>query len=99
MRSVRALALLEAKYEDPPPLSDQPACFGLRGGCTVLTAAIFESFLRALFEEELDRLRSAGIPLIHYGESLRTSAIYASLELAMKGDHRTRGSDKKDRII
>ncbi|MEV6629293.1 HEPN domain-containing protein [Actinoplanes sp. NPDC051470] len=99
MSTVRALAALESAYDDPPLPVDRPVCFGLRGACTVLTVASFESFLRALFEEELDRLKRERIPLVHYGDGLRTAAIYASLELAMRGDHRTRGSEKKDRVL
>ncbi|MEH0970252.1 HEPN domain-containing protein [Micromonospora sp. CPCC 205546] len=98
LTAVRALAEMEGRYSDPPEVNDRAACFGLRGACTVLTVACFESFLRTLFEEQLDRLRHERIPLMHYGDKLRTVAIYASLELAMKGDHRTRGSEKAHRI-
>ncbi|MBW4704048.1 HEPN domain-containing protein [Micromonospora sp. RL09-050-HVF-A] len=96
--AVRALAELEERYADPPEVEDRAVCFGLRGACTVLTVACFESFLRTLFEEQLDRLRQERIPLAHYGDKIHTAAIYTSLELAMKGDHRSRGSEKVNRL-
>lgn len=95
---VRAIVALEAAYSDPPKLDDFAAVYGLRGAATVLTVASFEAFLRSCFEEQLDRIVQAGIPMSSYSDDLHAGAIFASLELAMKGDHSTRGTDRRDRV-
>jgi hypothetical protein len=95
---VRSLIGLEESFEDPPGPEHRLAAFALRGACTVLTVASLEAFLRNLFEEQLDRLGRQNVPLAHFPQRLRAEAIYASLELAMKGDHETRGSSKVDRL-
>jgi hypothetical protein len=96
--AVEALIVLEAAYTDPPAPEDRPAAYALRGACTVLTVGCFEQFLRSLFEEEMDRLVSSSIPLSNFPERLRVEASYASLELAMKGDHNTKGLEKRERL-
>ncbi|MFD1148084.1 HEPN domain-containing protein [Saccharothrix hoggarensis] len=95
---VREIVRLEAGYSDPPGPSELAAVSGLRGAATVLTVASFEAFLRSCFEEQLDRIVKSGIPLSSYSDDLHAGAIFASLELAMKGDHSTRGTEKKDRL-
>lgn len=95
---VREIIKLESTYSDPPDSGDMAAVLGLRGGATVLTVASFEAFLRSCFEEELDRIVRAGFTLSKYSEDLHAGAIFASLELALKGDHSTRGLEKKERI-
>lgn len=98
LRAVRAVVAIEGKYPDPPPPQDRAACFALRGACIVLTVACFEAFLRAVFEEELDRIASEGLPLSRYPDRLRTAAIYASLDHGMKGDHTTCSLPKEQRL-
>jgi hypothetical protein len=95
---VREIIKLESAYHDPPGAGEASVVWGLRGGATVLTVACFESFLRACFEEEIDRIVRAGFSLSKYSDDLHVGAVYASLELAMKGDFSTRGTTKKDRI-
>ena len=98
LTAVRELMRLEACYNDPPDPSDRDVAYGLRGAATVLTLACFESFLSSLFEEEFDRVVAMRVPLRFYADKLRVEAIFSSLELAMKGDHTTRGQDRMLRL-
>ena len=98
IRAVRALINLEAVYEDPPKPEERDTVAGLRGAIIVLVLASFEGFLGTLFEEELDRIVDAKVPLTFYTEELQASAIFASLEHATKGDHSTRGMKRAERI-
>lgn len=98
LTAVRELIGLEAGYGDPPDPGDRDVAYGLRGAATVLTLACFESFLSSLFEEELDRVVATRLPLRCYADKLRVEAIFSSLELAMKGDHATRGQERMLRL-
>ncbi|TDV52467.1 HEPN domain-containing protein [Actinophytocola oryzae] len=84
--AVHALIALEDKLQDPPAPEQRAASDGLRGSVVVLTLACFEGFLQTLFEEQLDRIVQAKIPLANYNDSLRVSAVFNSLEYAHKGD-------------
>ncbi|WP_259402014.1 HEPN domain-containing protein [Microbispora sp. H10670] len=97
-QSVRALIGLESIYPDPPDSLDLPIVSALRGACTVLTVASFEKFLRDLFEEQLDRLRTAKVPMQALPKKLQVEASFASLELALKGDHTTKGLERELRL-
>ncbi|MDH6224709.1 HEPN domain-containing protein [Streptomyces sp. MJP52] len=97
-QSVQALISLESVYPDPPDNIDFAKVLALRGACTVLTVASFEKFLRDLFEEELDRLRTAKIPMGLLPKKLQVEASFASLELALKGDFSTKGMDRELRL-
>lgn len=96
--AVKELIRLEAGYSDPPSPGDRDVAYGLRGATIVLTLACFESFLSSLFEEELDRVVTARVPLKFYTDKLRVEATFSSLELAMKGDHATRGQERIMRL-
>lgn len=98
LSAVKELIRLESGYADPPDPTDRDAAYGLRGGATVLTLACFESFLSSLFEEELDRIVASSVPLRYYKDKLQVEAVYSSLELALKGDHSTRGLERIDRL-
>jgi hypothetical protein len=89
---------LESVYPDPPGDTDLPRVSALRGACVVLTVAAFEKFLRDLFEEELDRIRAAGVPASSLPQKLQVEAAFASLELAMKGDHSSKGLERSQRL-
>ncbi|MDT6986628.1 HEPN domain-containing protein [Streptomyces lusitanus] len=97
-QAVQALISLESVYPDPPDSIEMPKVSALRGACTVLTVASFEKFLRDLFEEELDRIRAAKIPMGLLPKKLQVEASFASLELAIKGDFSTRGLDRELRL-
>lgn len=97
MQAVDGLATLESSYSDPPPSDQKAVCFGLRGAVTVLAVACFEGFLRSTFEEQLDRIAMSGTPLTQFPE-LRVSAIFSSLQHAMRGEYGTRGEDRKARV-
>ncbi|MFJ8168496.1 HEPN domain-containing protein [Streptomyces sp. NPDC094473] len=96
--SVKALISLESVYLDPPEDRERATVSALRGACTVLTVAAFEKFLRDLFEEELDRLRKAEIPSTSLPQKLYVEAAFASMELAIKGDHSNRGIEREVRL-
>ncbi|GGP61665.1 HEPN domain-containing protein [Streptomyces abikoensis] len=96
--SVRALISLESVYADPPKERELPTVSALRGACTVLTVAAFEKFLRDVFEEELDHIRQAGIAASALPTKLRVEAAFASLELAIKGDHASKGTEREQRL-
>lgn len=98
LNAVTSLITLESGYADPPLADDRQTAFALRGACVVLTTAAFESFLRSLFEEQLQKIKAQHVPLVHFPEKLRVEAVYASLDLAMRGDHSTRGLEKAGRL-
>jgi RiboL-PSP-HEPN len=98
LATVKQLIHLESKYADPPDPVDRDAAYGLRGAATVLTLACFEAFLSSLFEEELERVNTSHLPLKNYNERFRVEAVFATLDLAMKGDHSTRGIERSTRI-
>lgn len=57
-----SLLQLEIVYPDPPKLPQEVKNVeALRGGATVLIVASFESFLRDMIEENLDRMRQSPI--------------------------------------
>ncbi|WP_432026977.1 HEPN domain-containing protein [Streptomyces sp. 1222.5] len=97
-QAVQALIALESVYPDPPDSLELPKVSALRGASTVLTVASFEKFLRDLFEEELDRLRTAKISMSLLPKKLQVEASFASLELALKGDFSTKGMDRELRL-
>ncbi|SEM14698.1 HEPN domain-containing protein [Streptacidiphilus jiangxiensis] len=96
--SVKALISLESVYLDPPEDREIATVSALRGACTVLTVAAFEKFLRDLFEEELDRIRAAGVPAALLPQKLRVEASFASMELAIKGDYSSKGMEREQRL-
>jgi hypothetical protein len=98
LMSARALITLEQSYQDPPSLTDRPTVLALRGSCVLLTVASFEQFLKTLFEEELDKIIASKTPLSLLPEKFRIEAYYASLDLALNGDHDTKGVGRAGRL-
>lgn len=98
LSSVRALIALESKYDDPPSDNDRSVVYALRGSCILLSVASFEQYLKSLFEEQLQKLVDNGVTLSRAPEKLRVEAYWASLELALDGDHSTRDLEKRDRL-
>lgn len=84
--AVHALIALEGKLHDPPAPGERASSDGLRGSVVVLTLACFEGFLQTLFEEQLDRIVKANVPLSAYDDALRVSAVFSSIEFAHKGE-------------
>ena len=56
MQSVKEILKIEATFNDPPTPLEVNAVLGLRGSASILMVAIFEFFMRRLFEEKLMEL-------------------------------------------
>jgi hypothetical protein len=87
LASVRRLADLEARYNDPPTQASAPTVQALRGGFCVLIVGSFERYLVESFEEHLGRLEGSPppLPFSSLPSPLRVNGVFASLENAMKG--------------
>jgi len=96
-----ALMSIESEhYKNPPPLDEQKAVEGLRGGAAILMVAAFERFLRDLFEEHLAVFTTTS-PNLECGrlpEKMRVQRVFGALELAMKGEPYSARKRKVDRL-
>jgi len=87
-------------YSDPPSANDLATVQGLRGGAAVLMVAVFEAFLREVFEERLAVLSAFTPPvqLSSLPEQLRVHNAFESLSWAMKGEPYQSAGRKVDRL-
>ncbi len=97
---VTALLTLEGHYADPPAVEDQPLVEALRGSASVLMVAAFEQYLKESIPEVIDGINTATPPcdFNKLPDTLKTSAVFAALEIAMKGAQGDPPRSRSDRL-
>jgi len=98
--AVEAVLRMELNLSNPPSEQDRSAAEGLRGGAAVLMVAAFENYLREAISEAISQMNDAQPPYVFdkLPDQLRTIAVYSALELAMRGDYRSAGRKRLDRL-